>query len=233
MKSFLLGAKTEVKSLPTARDYVQDGLIAMWDGIENVGWGLHDEHSLDWYDLIGGRILQTSENTFDAIGLNFSGSGGIVPSPDIRLFGSDATDGHLEVVLTKTGDSAADIPIAGAWNSGLFVMSDYSGRQKYLQFANNNYGRVPVDSVKDVHSMSCAYNGTSYPPHMYANAIEVFKDGSANGWSNSGVLRVGSGATKSYYPFHGSIHSIRVYSRELTPAEVAANYAIDQRRFSL
>ena len=23
---------------PTARDYVQDGLIAMWDGIENVGW---------------------------------------------------------------------------------------------------------------------------------------------------------------------------------------------------
>lgn len=27
------------KSGYTAKDYVQDGLVAMWDGIENAGWG--------------------------------------------------------------------------------------------------------------------------------------------------------------------------------------------------
>ena len=29
------------KRTPTAKDYVQDGLVAMWDGIENAGWGTH------------------------------------------------------------------------------------------------------------------------------------------------------------------------------------------------
>ena len=27
---------------PTARDYVQDELVAMWDGKENAGWGQHN-----------------------------------------------------------------------------------------------------------------------------------------------------------------------------------------------
>ena len=26
----------------TAKDYAQNGLLAMWDGIENAGWGVHD-----------------------------------------------------------------------------------------------------------------------------------------------------------------------------------------------
>lgn len=40
-------------SMPTAADYVQDGLIAMWDGIENAGWGIHDQNATFWKDLIG------------------------------------------------------------------------------------------------------------------------------------------------------------------------------------
>ncbi|MBQ1429034.1 MAG: hypothetical protein IIZ06_05145, partial [Kiritimatiellae bacterium] len=38
---------------PTARDYVQDGLVAMWDGIENAGWGQHDASATTWKDLTG------------------------------------------------------------------------------------------------------------------------------------------------------------------------------------
>ena len=37
----------------TARDYVQDGLVAMWDGIENAGWGTHDDAATVWKDLTG------------------------------------------------------------------------------------------------------------------------------------------------------------------------------------
>lgn len=39
----------------TAKDYIQDGLIAMWDAIENVGYGLHDSSSTVWIDLVGYR----------------------------------------------------------------------------------------------------------------------------------------------------------------------------------
>ena len=37
----------------TAADYIQDGLVAMWDGIENAGWGVHDENATVWKNLLG------------------------------------------------------------------------------------------------------------------------------------------------------------------------------------
>ena len=59
----MLGARTAAwaKSgggVPTARDYVQDGLIAMWDGIENAGWGVHNQNERSiWVDLVGGHNM--------------------------------------------------------------------------------------------------------------------------------------------------------------------------------
>ena len=54
----MLGARTAAwaKSgggMPTARDYVQDGLLVLYDGIENVGWGEHDGNASAWVDLAG------------------------------------------------------------------------------------------------------------------------------------------------------------------------------------
>ena len=55
----LIAARAGVwtKSGYTAKDYVQDGLIAMWDGIENAGWGVHDPNATVWKDLVGGYDL--------------------------------------------------------------------------------------------------------------------------------------------------------------------------------
>ena len=47
-------AAIAAKSVPTARSYVQDGLVAMWDGIENAGWGVHDNNATNWVDLVNG-----------------------------------------------------------------------------------------------------------------------------------------------------------------------------------
>lgn len=35
----------------TAKDYIQDGLIAMFDGIENASWGVHDDSISKWTNL--------------------------------------------------------------------------------------------------------------------------------------------------------------------------------------
>ena len=37
----------------SAKSYVQDGLVAMWDGIENAGWGTHNGSATTWTDLSG------------------------------------------------------------------------------------------------------------------------------------------------------------------------------------
>jgi hypothetical protein len=39
--------------IPTAADYVQTGLVAMWDGIENIGFSLHSNSTTTWKDLSG------------------------------------------------------------------------------------------------------------------------------------------------------------------------------------
>ena len=59
----------------TARDYVQDGLIAMWDGIENAGWGTHDPNATVWKDLAGNRDFSlTSHGLF---GTSYLACGGL------------------------------------------------------------------------------------------------------------------------------------------------------------
>ena len=57
----LFGDRKMVKTMPTARDYVQDGLIAMWDGIENAGWGVHDPNATVWTDLVNGMGITLIE----------------------------------------------------------------------------------------------------------------------------------------------------------------------------
>lgn len=39
----------------SARNYVQDGLVAMWDGIENAGYGVHSDNPLDFVELVSGQ----------------------------------------------------------------------------------------------------------------------------------------------------------------------------------
>ena len=41
----------------TSANYVQDGLIAQWDGIDNVGIGGHDPSATVWKDLAGTNDL--------------------------------------------------------------------------------------------------------------------------------------------------------------------------------
>ena len=41
----------------TSASYVQDGLIAQWDGIDNAGTGVHDPTTNVWKDLKGHNDL--------------------------------------------------------------------------------------------------------------------------------------------------------------------------------
>lgn len=67
-------------------------------------------------------------------------------------------------------------------------------------------------------------NGTVYQISSSSRNI------SAPSFSNN--IRIG-GRYAGNLAFVGGIHCIRLYSRTLTDAEVAANYAVDKERFGL
>lgn len=56
----------------TAADYVQDGLIAMWDGIENAGLGIHDYDAINWTNLVAGSPFSDGIANVDT-GFGFGG----------------------------------------------------------------------------------------------------------------------------------------------------------------
>lgn len=49
----------------SAKSYIQDGLVAMWDGIENAGWGTHDPNATTWKDLIEGAEIPNTNTWTD------------------------------------------------------------------------------------------------------------------------------------------------------------------------
>ena len=55
MGGFLGGHIPQSANAPTVLDYVQDGLVACFDGIENVGVGEHDSTATTWVDLCTGE----------------------------------------------------------------------------------------------------------------------------------------------------------------------------------
>ena len=68
-----------VASKLTAKSYVQDGLIAMWDGIENVGWGRHEDSPAIWKNLVQNSVFPdfsvAAGKTFNKDSLVVSGIG--------------------------------------------------------------------------------------------------------------------------------------------------------------
>ena len=61
----------------SARSYIQDGLIAMWDGKENTAFGVHNPNATVWTDIVGGKIASPKQTGNNPIwGTNgFTGDG--------------------------------------------------------------------------------------------------------------------------------------------------------------
>ena len=51
----------------TAKNYVKSGLIALWDGIENAGWGVHNASATTWKDLVGSYMYSKSVSIWPTI----------------------------------------------------------------------------------------------------------------------------------------------------------------------
>ena len=95
---------TFVASAASTSSYVQDGLIACWDGIENGGKGIHNSETTVWKDVVGGREFTLTGVTVNDDRMTFAGTatsyGALSASDTIATFGS-AKDGTLEVVYAS------------------------------------------------------------------------------------------------------------------------------------
>ena len=228
-------------STPTARDYVQDGLVAMWDGIENAGWNQHDASATTWTDLVGGVVAQLTR-----------GHGGSSRNPDMQ-WGDNAliypsTLSCAEFNLASLGDSATiEVAYSDFQKISLyFALFDTFDDQLNFFKSSGDLGDNLRCAVYGVRTGVIAGSSSILSANGESGSVAMFFSPGVAGLQ-SGALRVTS-AIVAYNPaakkwgiggpyssnfWTGKIHSFRLYSRALTAAEVAANCAIDAARFGL
>lgn len=236
------------KRTPTARDYVQDGLVAMWDGIENAGWGVHDPNATAWKELISGTdcaiIGSFASNYYwakQAFVKVSHGNGKIV---------FDAT-GKLQEAFraaTFTVEAVTSNPVNNAsWQAQIVNVCQTSD---LMQYARSIFARTRVESSGFMGNLSGAtyHSGAGvslaskdviatyacvYDAGQSASYIDGEQKNSRYTAPDNTIEGVHIRLPSYSYGFRGHHHSVRLYSRALTAAEIAANCAIDKARFNL
>ena len=238
------------KSGYTAKDYVQDGLIAMWDGNENAGWGIHEQNATVWKNLVGTEDMVFNQS-FEYDIYN-----------DSVLFRDDNRSGSRaisQMSITMTNDMTLEgmmlVPnVEPIWNVRMCIGLLYDLKTGVFPFAR---GRTYTPSLKysaSYNDNSDRYFGSPKRGETTSSTI-VFRraDKSFDGYYNGKyVASIGSqddnwlGDDKILQPIFVykqlsdsmigcdfRIHYMRIYSRALTADEIAHNYAIDKARFGL
>lgn len=228
----------------TAKDYVQNGLIAMWDAIENTGWGTHDAEATAWVDL----VRPNCAIKFNLLSGDTWGSDNLTTSQAHNLGGvygggwyfdgtgvSNTIDGktielvfRLESVSRTPGQAFQWATLSG----GPFAMSTAWGYFRFTGGSNGNYGN-DNNSFNMVPYVGSSFDGAFSLP---ISGAALYNNGSL---ARSNFSYIG-GADARYSMCFGVMgqssvkwKSIRMYDKTLSAAEIAANYAVDAERFNL
>ena len=215
----MVGARTGAwaKSGYTARDYVQDGLIAMWDGIENAGWGAHDPNATTWKDLVG---------SYDAVlsGCSFSENSlvSITVGSKAKAVSYPSSIRTIEIVFKRTGGGKC-VAKFGYYNVWRYSKDNYYCYPSSSGSYSNNGAFIDESIVNSLSHITL-----SSERKTFANSVLQTLSHS-DYWSNAFLEFFGREGNYST----GEIFCARIYDVILTASEIAANYEIDKARFNL
>ena len=212
---------------PTAKDYVQDGLIAMWDGIENAGWGLHDSSPTAWKDLVGGNEISIVDGNqtvnYKSVIFTSTGAGGKLASQvwDIgscEFCGTVTSSNSGSAIFSFNTLASSGFALNVLWHLNSTIGA--GNRQKGYVFSRG----VPMTMYSEFGSDGL------FPKAMNGEIREP--DGVTEYYSLNGNL-FGFGFRNTNYPYSGTVYCLRVYSRALSESEIASNSSIDKVRFGI
>lgn len=238
--------------------YVQRGLVAQYDGIDNAGTGSHDPSATTWKNLAGDSSL---DGACDAK-LSWNGSNGWTVSGDCKPV---TVGSGLAAVIAKTNCTVEVACKPSFVNKRFVYFGQYSGSTGYraISLENTISGKYRLFRTR-IASGKSDYNWTDITPAGAANTFVSFSFALANkypkfyqngtleatatsAWGDAsdssesvigGELQDGSARTGSDFDstykvaFNGTYHAFRVYNVTLTAEEIAWNEKLDAVRFN-
>jgi len=105
----------------------------------------------------------------------------------------------------------------------------------YNNFGHQLYINDYFPAIDNKIAVTILYpNDLSKATKMYRDGIEILTTSTGNRYVNAGTYVLGAGNTSApALNTNGRIYTIRIYSRNLTDAEIEKNYAVDKERFNL
>ncbi len=232
-------AQSAVAKISTA-SYVQEGLVACWDGYENAGSSGEHVDTLpngQWRDTIGDIPFAMSGVTIECDGIVFAGTsssyGELTSANAASTFNTCASQGTLEIVYVANS-TASQMLLQGNSTAGISIGS-LEGSAKFICWTGNskkNYFNLPSGSswITDTNTVAVTYS-SSNPQNFYINSVSGTSAGSDQYWGGpASSIFVGKRNTNNML-FSGKIYAIRLYSQVLTAEQLAANRAVDVKRF--
>ena len=206
------------KAAYSASDYSMEGLLAMWDGLENAGlWQEHDSASSVWKDLVGDLDMTVqSRGSFSTNALKCASGTGYAAVTDAAEKNCTSYT-TIEIVCTR---SASGCAFDGGNEGHCIIFYNTRG-------IKNSSGGAYYTTTTNVATY------TFTPSGLYENGVQNTSVGGSDSWSSwSGALGVGVIRTYlSQYVYSGTIYAIRLYGRALGASEIISNARLDQIRF--
>ena len=232
----MLGARNGAwaKSGYTAKDYVQEGLVAMYHLKENAGWGVYDESATKWTNLANG--LPASDS-----GFIFTPGGAYVTTTKSFSNMSFSLFNHtVEARISRFPDTNQNIGITvvqymslngGSSGTRGFNIQRYPIRTRQYVYEIFGSCLAPINIVpEDKHTLSATfdYDGTTKSTIRYYIDGDLVKES-----IEDGVLTQNSQNIYAQLRQNNYLDRLSTYSRALTADEIAHNYAIDKELFQI
>ena len=240
--------------VPTARDYVHDGLVLLIDGIENDGFGVHSDSVSVWKNLAtsgimsdvslsGDYSIETNNIRMNHLAVSNRTSNGIGRCNVVQPFSTKTIE------VCSSGFVPNHVTDANRKNA-FFCYPNTFGT---LYYNVGNLSRNSVIIALFTTRVDSGFLGPGFP-YFKREQCQNFRTISYNSSKSlvvdqedlsssvtistssdmySGEVELFNRSSDWSRPFNGKIHCMRVYNRNLTAEEMIANQAIDKARFGL
>ena len=216
-------------TVPTAADYTQDGLVSLWDCIENVGLGEHNPDSTEWVDLVAGRKFTQVAFESDCAcvvqaqrGCSFNSFHFDKMSTELvcsRVAGTTQNHSYLNAQYMRIDGSSKDM--------GFHAQRSPNTSRQYV-------GWGPFQTITDAEPEEVNFLASTFEYIDGVGYIKFYLNGRQidyREWQRE--VEFYSTGIYNYIRPNNRFYRIALYGRALSGSEIAYDYQIDRRRFGL
>ena len=212
-----------------ASSYVQSGLIAQWDGIDNAGLGFHYSDATVWKDLKG--IYDLALTAKGSWGANFLQ----VANGCAANYGAKGPTDYLtiEVLYRQPAVLSRYGYLLNSGDKYHYVLIKEDGKTVFFNGSGGVDDIIAYDTLDgEIHAVAAVYSSATAVSAVYTNGVTATgAAGAASYNAGKGWLMLGDRELSATYPWSGEIYAIRLYSEALTPAQIATNHLVDSVRY--